>query len=731
MQDILAGHTGQDSASSNAGLPPIKSLGSEDVKPFFSLRLLAAEAAGNTWTSDWLQIARSIEALASSTFPSKGSGDIIQVTGGFIQFDQDTARAHVRLGDPNDDASLLNELSVGKHGWISGRIVRTKTKPSWMRVDQPNLRNVAHELLSIAVLPSYIAVSATQEALGRKLASLIEAESGTGRLIAEQIEPVPHELLDAALVKGQALSLALDGMHRPTVFKADRQILQGRDLREAIDPVSFRTFAYSSVRSLLETPLPQRKKRGAVGYSRKHQVVWVGPTKDAADYLRHLDLLSSLVEGARKAAAAPAPKGATADRSQNRLRYLSQEIDAALLSDAKEPFEIEWDLGEAINEAIPIENDRTEVKQDWLSHAQLEIIGTPHRVTMRGTEMVVPVRAFWDRQAFVEFDVVIHRGVGREIRLSLDNVRRLPAPVGESFLRAYETFDAIETEPGPSALTIRFESGHVLDRQRLFLPETPSVPFEDWRWIERNCGTRRFDLTKEKPDPWTVTRSSSNFRRVKTGDDLFSYVVHRVAELSFIKSATEWYLLCHDQPNEVADFVLIVPAARSVTHIHAKGAHSDGSARRVSIGAYELVVTQAIKNLPRLEPQTLLSAIMGSGSDHGKIGQFIVSGKNGQFDPSFDTSEFVKALEKMRGRTLLDKRVIIFQPHIRAKFWEDSLTKWRQGTGDPGDEPHPVFMLSSLLIDAKVACLRLGARFEVWGEWDGPGGVPSALSPFG
>ncbi|MGL1585810.1 hypothetical protein ACSTHB_23550, partial [Vibrio parahaemolyticus] len=73
---------------------------------------------------------------------------------------------------------------------------------------------------------------------------------------------------------------------------------------------------------------------------------------------------------------------------------------------------------EAINEAIPIENDRTEVKQDWLSHAQLEIIGTPHRVTMRGTEMVVPVRAFWDRQAFVEFDVVIHRGVGREIRLS-------------------------------------------------------------------------------------------------------------------------------------------------------------------------------------------------------------------------------------------------------------------------------------------------------------------------
>jgi hypothetical protein len=589
---------------------------------------------------------------------------------------------------------------------------------------------VTYHLLCIAVFPPFVAVSATQEALGRDCASLIETESGRGSDIPLRIVSIPHEILDAALVKGEALSVSLDGMHRPTVFKADRQILLGRDVRRAIDPVGYRTYAYASVRSLLETPFPERKKRGAVGYSRKQQLVWAGPTKDAADYLRHLVLIGSLVDNAALSGGSRPARASPIDPAQDGLRYLSEQIDPSHLSDAKQPFEVEWDLGEPINDAIPAETDKTEARLEWLRHGQLEIIDPPGASMTQADEMAMPVRALWDRTPFATFDVAIHRGAGRAITVSLRNVTRLKSVDGQSLIRVYEVFDSIEVDPGPRALTIRFESGHVLDQERLYLPETPSVPFEDWRWVTFDLGARRFDCTKEKPDPWNVTRSIHNYRAVKNGDDLFSYIVHRVSELQFLKSVSEWFLLCHDQPNEVADFVLIAPAVRLLMQIHAKGAHSNDPGRRVSIGAYDLVVTQAIKNLVRLDTEPLIKALSTGKTDPGKIGQFVVTKVGGRLDHSFDTRPFMDGLYAMRGRPLLEKRVIIFQPHIREQFWRLSVDKWRSGSSGAPDDPHPIFMLSSLLIDAKIACMRLGAQFEVWGEWDGSGSPPSALSPF-
>lgn len=705
-------------------------LRSEDLQPFFSLRLLSAAKAGPAWTDDWLRVVRGIEKVAFSAFPEKKPEDLIDLIGGFIPFEQSTSRRHFRLGKREDDGELLGQIAVGQTGWMSGRVIRVKAKPSWMKKIAPELTNVTYHLLCIAVFPPFVAVSATQEALGRDCAGIIEMESGRGDDIPLRITSIPHEILDVALVKGEALSVALDGMHRPTVFKADRQILLGRDVRRAIDPVGYRTYAYASVRSLLDAPFPERKKRGAVGYSRKQQLVWAGPTKDAADYLRHLVLIASLVNKATLSTGSRAARAPPIDPDQNGLRYLSEQIDPSHLSDAKQPFEVEWDLGEPINEAIPAETDKTEARQEWLAHGQLEMIDPPGAAMTQPDEMVMPVRALWDRTPFARFDVAIHRGAGHAITVSFRDVTRLKSGDGRNLLRAYEVFDSIEVDPGPKALTIRFESGHVLDQQRLYLPETPSVPFEDWRWVRLDLSARRFDCTKEKPKPWNVTRSIHNYRAVKNGDDLFSYIVHRVSELQFLQAAREWFLLCHDQPNEVADFVLIVPATRSLTHLHAKGAHSDDPGRRVSIGAYDLVVTQAIKNLVRLDTEPLIKVLTAGNTDPGKIGQFIVSKSGGGFDHSFNTRPFMDGLHAMRGRPLLEKRVIIFQPHIREQFWRLNVEKWRSGSAGAPDDPHPIFMLSSLLIDAKIACMRLGAQFEVWGEWDGAGDPPSAFSPF-
>jgi hypothetical protein len=262
------------------------------------------------------------------------------------------------------------------------------------------------------------------------------------------------------------------------------------------------------------------------------------------------------------------------------------------------------------------------------------------------------------------------------------------------------------------------------------------VPFKDWQWVELK-GKPSCDVKKEKPTNWSVTRSRRNFANVQSqsADDLFSFLVKNIERLDCLASSAEWYVLCHDQPQEVADFVVLVPSERLVIHIHVKGAKTNNAGRRVAVGAYDLVVTQAIKNLPRLDAPTLLAALeKGSNSDR-EVGQFIVYRSHGSTTKSMDCTPFMAALREMSSRPLLKRRVVIFQPHVRAALWLPKVEEWRM-SDNPLSVPgiQPIFMLSSLLLDAKIACMRIDADFAVWGHWDYPDlksrKAPPQQSPF-
>jgi len=454
--------------------------------------------------------------------------------------------------------------------------------------------------------------------------------------------------------------------------------------------------------------------------------------------MRQLAVLCDLVVKTAKQKPKPA-KLAAQEEEASRLgfRHLSQEIDPVRLFEAKEPFEVELDLGEPSGREIDFVSDRMAAVEAWRSNGQFRV--SPGCMKQRETatkqrELVIPVEALWDGNVFRAFDLVVHPSLDGKLHVASERIRDMSVS-GADFLTAFETFDTLDAELGPKAFVIRFDSGHVLNGERLYLPMPPTALFRDWKWVK--FGKPGYDVTKEKPKKWTVMRSCRNFENVKSdsANDLFSFLVKNVETWEPLASRAEWYALCHDQPQEVADFVVLVPSDRLMAHIHVKGAKSGDRNRRVAIGAYDLVVTQAIKNLPRLDVGTLLATLeKGPSSDH-EAGQFVVYKNGKDVKKDMDCAPFMTALRKMTSWPLLARKVVIFQPHGRASLWLPKVDEWDSSIDRLSiPEIQPVLMLSSLLLDAKIACMRVDAEFSVWGTWDFPSGrnpvTPVHDSPF-
>jgi len=727
----------KDSPIAPKGRDPQKSLVSpkvEDLAPYLSLRLLLIDGADRNWTNTLIALAGGVESLLTSVFSAEEKNETTRIEGRFLPCGSDRSSESIAV----TESDLLSRLKRERTGWMAGCVLPVHTKPAWIRRSSASeLRNTTHHLLSVAILPPFVAVSATRGKLAIDLVALLEDESALADRLPQRLTSIPAETLDKTFVRGEALNIWLDGLHRPTVFKADKQTMKGPDLRRALDPIGHRTFAYSSVRSSLQAKLPGRLKQAAIGYSKTSGVLWLGTTIDIHDYLRQLgilcDLTLEMIARERKGLKAPAEEEA----SRFGLRLLSQEIDPDRLFEATEPFEVELDLGEPSE--LFGESDRSAAIEAWRSNGQFQIGSRPMEQRQTATnqrELIIPVQALWDGQVFREFDLVVHPSIDRKLNVATERFKDL-SPSRGNFLEAFEVFDTLDADLGPQAFIVRFDSGHVLNRERLYLPVPADFPFMDWQWVNLAAGKLPFDVTKEKPKKWSVTRSQRNFASVQSdsADDLFTFIVKNIERLDDLATSPEWYVLCHDQPQEVADFVVLAPQERFLSHIHVKGAKTKESARRVSIGAYDLVVTQAIKNLPRLDVPTLLAALETPSNSDREAGHFIVYRKNGAVARSMDCTPFMEALRTMKTRPLFKKRVVIFQPHIRAAFWLPKVDEWKMSNKPLSIAGiQPIFMLSSLLLDARIASMRLGAEFSVWGAWDfqtsNGNPVPKQSSPF-
>lgn len=420
------------------------------------------------------------------------------------------------------------------------------------------LTDVRHELVVIIRRGDYIAITGAaefREAVQRWLQATPPPPFAL----------VPQFVLEQAFLAGETKSLWLSGTHHRSRRKADTRSSTGINLRDALDPVQDASYALRSGRAALAPSDARTALVGVVGTTPRRSVVWTGPSSSFAEFLQAV--LELLVLLANTAAA-----GATT---------------SALPELAANVASLDGVLG--AYEAVPPTPDEVEGQPDVTE----EKIAAAHIVD----GAIINV----DGSSTAAFDFVVGRE-GSEIgRLAV-----MPRGSGGAVYFQYATrptpadpvrFAAVRDamEVLGTDLAVYYESGHVIREGEVYLYRVPEAPFRNWQFRD----FAGFDVSMEKPfnsRSETEIHARCGWPRDRS---LFGWVV---------SAYSAGHLTCDDGAGEVADFVHVATDG-TLSLVHVKATHSAASSREVAVGPYEVVVSQASKNLSFLEPTRLIGRL--------------------------------------------------------------------------------------------------------------------------
>ena len=647
----------------------------------------------------------------------------------------------VEWRDDIDSASDLQPKGLV----LGGFVYRSLAPPAWVKgAIGADFEALRWELVYLALAWPYVLVSTTGDFEHRRLVDIINAwmkERGG----AYWVDEVPTELLDTAFIGEETTRTSLVGVHRPVRNKADRKSIAGQDMRYVIDPLVDQTYAYSSGRAhmrisalpqqvdgvgvdrLVEAAFPKSRPAGRrsnkqsksatekpkpkasailVGYTRATHMITLGPTPGIIDLARRLDIVRLLLDETEKRRNATAP-GVAVFGDRIGLDYLASPTSAAELAAVREPFEAEFsalrsdgrrDINDRLREAL----------DSWERHGSIQ----PRRLSVDGLGgLTLPMRVYWNGEKAGALVASIDRRDERvQCEVKISSVR------GEAPLELRELLDDLIQAGEMAPIDLRFESGHVLADGSLFKPALKEVLFENWRWLPAKIGDKPYSMTDEKPEAWAFGSTKDPSTTIQASCSLFSRIASHVEDCFDVrKSSSSWALLCHDQPEEVADFIFVdsAPGKRRLEFVHVKSA-GGAKERSIAIGPYEKVVPQAIKNLRHLDTRLLHQRFIDAKRAGQSLGTFCVYAKSGSIAWSDDTAPFHQRLETLANHGPAKKsKVICYAPHVREMQWTEQLERRDNSATSPS---RAAYMLSMLLLNARSACTGFNADFEVWSE---------------
>jgi hypothetical protein len=186
---------------------------------------------------------------------------------------------------------------------------------------------------------------------------------------------------------------------------------------------------------------------------------------------------------------------------------------------------------------------------------------------------------------------------------------------------------------------------------------------------------------------------------------LFKWIFKEGLTLLNLRSPSpkKCWLYCDDGSSEVADFVYldIDSTPKRLTLFHAKGASSDKSTRRATPGPYELVSSQAIKNLRAFDSKQLMDRIKKRLKENGTDRIWDETWQP-NLAPISDVKDFESALERLG--TNYDCELIIVQPHVRKSDFEKRVGK---------NDTVGTSQLKTLLFGVESLARAVNAKFRV------------------
>ena len=454
-------------------------------------------------------------------------------------------------------------------------------------------------------------------------------------------EPVPQAVLVKTLVENEEMkTLWLSGIHRDTPIKPSSKILSGSDLRDAIDPMNDSSYLAGAVRST----------KG--GVSLRNSSVWIGPNSTLQAF---------------------------EDRTVRLLTALDQSIKAKPPADLQVHSALaRWvdDISKATN-CYFISNADPETLDSAGGKAKARALAEKFIVELNapGAPAGKPAWAFAalvtdiDSKSTAVIDVEPEL-VGNRDRVAY-RIDPLPtAPFDEWAAAVIESSALLKTY---------YDSGHTIAGGALTQVRRQDSPFIGFVYGDFS----NYKVTQEKPLALTTVTKVSKatvgpmcIQNMMTDVDqsLFKWIFKEGLTLLKLKnpSPKKCWLYCDDGSSEVADFVHldIDSTPKRLTLFHAKGASSSKGSRRTAPGPYELVASQAIKNLRAFDSKQLIDRIKKRLKENG-ANRIWDKPWQPNLAPMPGASDFESALHQLG--TNYDCEVIIVQPHVRKSDFEKKV----------------------------------------------------------
>ncbi|MES1240956.1 MAG: hypothetical protein ABUT39_04995 [Acidobacteriota bacterium] len=593
------------------------------------------------------------------------------------------------------------------------------------------LRDVKHHLALLLLDREHAAIVCTQGSLRNELVRYLTTEfrAPNGR---PMFFPLPEEQTSRAFLQGDARQASLQGLHRPTPSKADSKSFAGPNVRHVIDPFEDQSYRLRTAVSNLETarvdadfrsrlpagsPLreldPQdaigssesRPKQRLVGLAVRSGAIWSRSTFDFRDFLKEIDNLRHLLRLALQ------PRDVRdAGSNQPGFEALQREAAGTLVEDLGEPLDFQLDIPfPAEFEDEGADPETVLAAHEWLSRGEL-------RIDEESDAEHLLVAAFLDgkRLATVRIQPILDPEGTVSYNLTVEPAESTSAAEQELLDRLLDRFK--------DRASIWYRKGVVLQDGRIYRPTYKDVPFGAWRWLPFRNDRAGYEVADEKPteeipDPKIpgrkVRRQINLAEHTWDGRSLFDFVVKNVDNL-FDSRPVERHLICDDRSGEIADFIYVEPTRRRLFLLHAKAAGS-ATARGIAPAKYEVVTSQATKNLRFLDTGHLLERLR---ADNGiPIERSTWWGRENEEMARVENRTLAIAAIEHLG-AFPEKWVVLLQPHTTRKVWEDAERQLREGELS-GDDRIQHLRLKTLLADLEVVCKKVGASLMVWGDSDG------------
>jgi hypothetical protein len=531
---------------------------------------------------------------------------------------------------------------------------KEEKQASW--TTNESVKDISNHVLIIFKFDSYLALYHSDNAKKNKIYSLIFR--GPSGHEFKKLRLVRKEVFNSAFLSNVKIkNLWLNNIGNQSDVNADTKVLSGSNLEHALDPIGDQMYNFSAIK------VENTNIDLSIGINSSYSKLWI---KKYANSTEYFDVLKIILEEIKEKDTSPNPllhhPVSILANSHTEYTLLSQMIDIQLNS--CELFSIDSEEYEILS-SISSLWDNCNFEFNLINNLyQIKILDSSNN------EKIAEFRLFFSKKdECIRFNVIGS------------------SEYDSNLLKALEHKGLVK---------YWFLDDQMISNGLIYKKSYRDVIYNGFEW----CDFTNYLVKKEKPidDDFSLIgdpQDKSLFSWVKNNwngtslDDLVDY------NQSFVKG----WLLCDDGAGEKADFIHVTDEDNpTISLIHAKGANTNSNGRQIAPTAYEVVVSQSIKNIRYL--------------DKTSISETITSAPNSNVENLVWLNGVVSTRDSFKnyldGLTQYKKRVVILQPHV---------TNTKYNLNNPSDSQKlKTNLLSSLLLSAQNTVNSLGAEFVVIGD---------------